>query len=65
LLDERDIWLTATAMMKRFGDDAIVESAMRADELSAEGDLDGARVWKRVIACVQLLMTTTPVGQVH
>jgi hypothetical protein len=43
-MHERAIWLTASAMMKRFGDDAAVESAMRADELSAEGDLDGARV---------------------
>jgi hypothetical protein len=64
-MDERDIWLTAGAMMKRFRDDAVVEAAIRADKLNAKGDLDGARVWKRVIAAINQLTDATPTGPVH
>jgi hypothetical protein len=42
-------------MVKRFGGDEVIESAMRADELGAEGDLSGPRIWKRVIACIESL----------
>jgi len=35
-------------MVTRYGDDAAVEAAARADELLDEGDLDGARPWQRI-----------------
>jgi hypothetical protein len=64
-MNERDIWATANLMIKRFGEDAIVESAMRADELSAEGDLDGARIWKLIIASIELLASRSHSGPLH
>lgn len=47
-MHERDIWATATVMIRRFGEDAPIEAAMRADALAGEGDLAGAAVWKRI-----------------
>jgi hypothetical protein len=47
VIPEIDIWRAANLMLKRYGADAEIESARRADELAAEGDLDGAAVWRR------------------
>jgi len=64
-LDDRDIWRTAGVMIKRFGNDALIESAMRADELAADGDLDGGRVWRRICAAIKFLSEKTTIGPVH
>jgi hypothetical protein len=36
-----DIWRAASLMLKRYGANAEIESAIRLYELAAEGDLDG------------------------
>ena len=64
-MDERDIWATANVMIKRFGDDAPIEAAMRADELAGEGDLAGAAVWKRIKRSIELLCSPVPSGPLH
>jgi hypothetical protein len=43
MLPEIDIWRSASAMMKRYGEAAGLEAAKRADEMLAEGDTDGAK----------------------
>ena len=55
----------ATLMLKRYGENAHMESAARADELAADGDHDGAAVWRRVADAVAQLASTTPSGPVH
>ena len=58
MLPEIDIWRAAQALVKRFGDDATTQAAMRADELGDEGDHAGMIVSKRIVeACVELLRT--------
>jgi hypothetical protein len=37
-----------------------VFAAQRADELFAEGDLDGAAVWRRILHAVEELQQTKP-----
>jgi hypothetical protein len=37
LISETDIWRGALAMMKRYGDDAMLEAAARADQLLDDG----------------------------
>ena len=65
MIPEIEIWRTAQALVKRFGDDATTEAAMRADELGDQGDHDGMMVWKRIMeACVELLRTE-PDGPVN
>jgi hypothetical protein len=48
VIPEIDIWRAANLMLKRYGDKALDESAMRADELAAGGDHDGATTWRRI-----------------
>ena len=41
--------------MKRHGEDAPIEVAMRADEMLEKGDLAGYTVWKRILKAVEEL----------
>ena len=52
-------------MIDSHGDDATIHAAMRVDELLAQGDLDGAGTWRRVLAAVTELEMTEPSGAVH
>ena len=49
MIPEIDIWRVANLMLKRYGDEADIESAIRAEELAEEGDHNGVAVWRRVI----------------
>jgi hypothetical protein len=48
-----DIYRTANVLVKRYGEDAALEAAQRADTMLEKGSLDGQRVWKRVLAAVK------------
>jgi hypothetical protein len=65
VIPEIDIWRVANLMLKRYGDDAEVESAKRANELAEVGDYKGAAVWRRVVGAIGQLANTTPPGPVH
>ena len=52
-------------MLKRYGEKAHEQSALRAGELAAEGDHDGALTWRRITDAVLQLATMTPPGPVH
>ena len=65
MIPEIDIWRVANLMLRRYGDEADIESAIRAEELFEEGDHDGAAVWLRVIDAIAQLLNTTPPGPVH
>jgi hypothetical protein len=65
VIPEIDIWRVANLMLTRYGDEAMAESAKRADELAADGDLSGVAVWLRVIDAIRQLAITTPIGSVH
>jgi triphosphoribosyl-dephospho-CoA synthetase len=58
MVDDPDIWQAALLLVKRHGADATVVAAKRADELLADGDVDG---WKRILAAVNELSRTKPV----
>jgi hypothetical protein len=57
-----DLWRVANLMLKRYSDEAEVESAIRAEELTADGDSAGAAVWRRVTGAVGQLVNMTPSG---
>ncbi len=58
--DIRDIWRAAQATITRYGDDAALHAAQRADELMAEGDMDGRAVWHRIERAIDELGRTAP-----
>jgi hypothetical protein len=62
---EIDIWRVANLMLKRYGDQAEAESAMRSAELATNGDSAGAAVWRRVTDAIGELVNTIPSGPVH
>jgi hypothetical protein len=52
-------------MLKRYGDNALEESAARTNELALAGDDDGATTRRRFMAAVTELANKTPPGPVH
>ena len=65
MIPEIDIWRAAQLMLKRYGDNALEESAARANELALAGDDDGAATWRRIMTAVSKLANKTPPGRVH
>ena len=47
-------------LLKRHSADAEIVAAMRADELLANGDVEGCAFWKRIPAAVTELSRTAP-----
>ena len=64
MIPEIDIWRVAYLMLKRYGDEADIESATRADELAEAGDTAGEAVWRRIIDAIGQLDNTTHPGPV-
>jgi hypothetical protein len=52
-------------MLKGYGDNALEESAVRANELALAGDNDGAATWRRIMTAVEQLANNAPSGSVH
>jgi hypothetical protein len=65
VIPEIDIWRVANLMLKRYGDEADIESAIRAEELAEAGDPAGEAVWRRIIDAITQLENTTPPGPLH
>jgi hypothetical protein len=48
MIRDRDVWTAALLIVKRYGEDAILEASERADQLLDEGDMAGAATWHRM-----------------
>ena len=55
-----DIFRSANILVKRYGEDAAIEAAMRADAMLDRGDLDGCAVWKRIVRAVEEIQRAEP-----
>ena len=62
-----DTYRCAHLLIERYGDDAPIEAAMRADELMEAGDMEGQAVWLRIVKAIEeLLAKERPEGaKVH
>ena len=60
MISDLDIWCSARVLVKRHGDDAPIEAAMRADAMLGAGDLDGYRTWKRILWAIAELQGDEP-----
>ena len=58
MVAELDVYRTARVLIRQHGADAPIHAATRHDALLERGDLEGASVWKRVLAAVDVLLTT-------
>lgn len=52
---DQHLWACALEIERQHGDRAYLVAAMRADELEAEGEFDGARTWKAILARIEAL----------
>ena len=60
MIPEADIWRSALAMLKRYGADAMLEAAQRADQLLDDGDMAGAEVWHLILNAIERLQAKAP-----
>jgi hypothetical protein len=59
MISDRDIYTAANILVKRYGEDAATQAAMRADVLGAENDIEGQREWMRIIKAIEELQSTS------
>ncbi len=57
MIPDLDIYRSANLLVQRHGEDAPIETAMRADAMLEKGDLDGCAVWKRIVKAVEKLLS--------
>ena len=58
VLSDKDIYRAAQATIQAHGDHAAFHAAQRADELLAEGDMEGRRTWHRIEEAITELQRT-------
>ena len=57
MTSDLDIYRAAHLLIKRHGDAADIEAAMRADERLAAGDMEGEAVWLRIVKAIEELLS--------
>ena len=57
MTSDLDIYRSANELIEQHGEDAPIEAALRADELAADGDMDGRAVWLRIVKAVEELLS--------
>ena len=60
LISDLNLWRAANVMIKRYGDGAATEAAMRADEFLDQGIIDGQRLWMRIMHAIEELQRERP-----
>ncbi len=62
VISDIDIYRSARVIVKRHGEDAAIEAAMRADAMLENGDLRGYAVWRGILKAVEELQRTEQVA---
>ena len=57
-----DIYRSANLLVKQRGTEAPIHAAMPADAMLEKGDLDGQRVWLRILKATEALLEQQPGG---
>jgi hypothetical protein len=60
MISDRDISLAAKAMIQRYGSNAGIEAAERADEHLEKGNLDVSATWQRIMTAIEKLQAEKP-----
>ena len=59
-VSELDVFRSAKLLVDQHGAEAPIEAALRYDAMLSKGDLDGQRIWKRVLAAINDLLAAPP-----
>ena len=67
MTSDLDIYRSANVLIQKHGEDASIEAALRADELAADGDMEGRAVWIRIVKAIEELQSEERPGgaEVH
>ena len=65
MVEEIDVWRSANLYVGQFGDQAVLEAGMKADEMLERGDMDGVAFWRRVIKAINKLQNSKLDGTIH
>ncbi len=60
MIPDLDIYRSAQVLVKRHGQNAPIEAAMRADAMLEIGDLGGYAAWRQILRAVGELQGTAP-----
>ena len=60
MITDLEIYRAANQLVNRYGQDAEFEAAMRADAMIEAGDIDGQRVWQRILNAIDELQRDRP-----
>jgi hypothetical protein len=52
----QDIYCAAHVLIAVYGEDAAVDAALRANELAAAGDREGAALWRQIVIAIDDLI---------
>ena len=55
-----DIYRSAKLLIDRHGEHTPIQAAMRADAMLGNGDMDGKRVWVRIMKAIEELQRQEP-----
>ena len=55
-----DVYRSAHALIQQHGEAAAIEAAMKADAMLDKGDLDGAAVWRGIVAAINDIQRDEP-----
>ena len=58
MISEIDIYRAANILVKRYGEDAALEAAQRADVMLERGEMDGYALWKNIVRAVEEVQRT-------
>ncbi len=58
MISKIDIYRSANVLVKRYGEDATLEAAQRADTMLERGEMDGFAVWKQIVRAVEEVQRT-------
>lgn len=52
-----DIYRTANLLIKQHGEEAPIHTTMRVDAMLGKGDIDGYKIWRRILKAVEELLS--------
>ena len=65
MISDLDAYRSAKVLTDRHGSEATIHAAMNADAMLDKGDIDGERVWMRIIRAVRELQRQPEAGEVQ
>lgn len=65
MVRDLDVYRTANLLIRQLGDDAQAEAERRAADMQQRGRQDGAAVWCRIAAAIDVLQSERTARWVH